>query len=158
MDILYIGRLTTSYGKKLINLAKSISPQTHIQPIPRPLPSIQTIFPHKDPLPKDLTSHVVYNISCKDCPASYIGKTFRQPERRFAEHGKPNDTLPISQPSTTLPNQPLQSSSTTPDPVRRSTRKKNIINYALYVNQIDDIVEEEPTDSTTTSTSKSAIH
>ncbi|CAF2552025.1 unnamed protein product [Rotaria sp. Silwood2] len=52
----------------------------------RQFPSTQTIFPRKDLLAKELTSHVVYNISCKHCPASYIAKTFRQPERRFAEH------------------------------------------------------------------------
>ena len=121
IDIPYVGCLTTSYGKKLINLAKPICPQVYIQPIPRPFPSVQAKFPRKDRLPKELTFHLVYNINCKDCSASYIGKIFRQPERRFAEHGKPKDIRPKLKSSTT-------NQLTTLDPIRRSTRKKNFVN------------------------------
>ena len=30
---------------------------------------------HKDPLPRDKKSNVVYKISCKSCDASYVGQT-----------------------------------------------------------------------------------
>ena len=72
-----------------------------MQPIPRSFPSVQAMFPRKVRLPKELTSHVAYNTNCKDCSASYIGKTFRQLERRFAEHGKPKDIPPKLKSSTT---------------------------------------------------------
>ena len=45
--------------KKLIDIAETVCPQVHIQPIASPPPSIQMLFPWKDPLSKDLTSHVV---------------------------------------------------------------------------------------------------
>ena len=72
--------------KKLIDIAKSVCPQIHIQPIARSLPLIQLLFPRKDPLPNDLTSPVIYNIRCIQRPASYIRMTHRQPAWRFLKH------------------------------------------------------------------------
>ena len=124
VEIPYVGRLTMSYGKKLVELTKSISPQIHLQLIARPPSSIRTFFPHKEPLPKDLTSHVVYNIKCKQCPVSYIGMTLRQPERRFKEHGKPLKTKQKNQ-----HNDDTHRQSTKSITVKRSTRNKMINKY-----------------------------
>ncbi|KYM93792.1 hypothetical protein ALC62_15636 [Cyphomyrmex costatus] len=41
---------------------------------------------HKDPLPREKKSGVVYKISCKGCDASYVGQTCRQLKSRIAEH------------------------------------------------------------------------
>ncbi|KYN10475.1 hypothetical protein ALC57_17384 [Trachymyrmex cornetzi] len=41
---------------------------------------------HKDPLPRDKKSKVVYKISCKSCDASYVGQTCRQLKSRITEH------------------------------------------------------------------------
>ncbi|KYM96667.1 hypothetical protein ALC62_12663, partial [Cyphomyrmex costatus] len=41
---------------------------------------------HKDPLPREKKSGVVYKISCKNCDASYVGQTCRQLKSRIAEH------------------------------------------------------------------------
>ncbi|KMQ83069.1 hypothetical protein RF55_21023 [Lasius niger] len=41
---------------------------------------------HKDTLPNELRSNVVYKISCKDCNASYVGQTSRLLKTRIAEH------------------------------------------------------------------------
>ncbi|CAF3199339.1 unnamed protein product, partial [Rotaria sp. Silwood2] len=102
IDIPYVGRPTTVLGKRLINLASNIQPHIHLQPIPRPPPSLQALFPRKDPIPNYLQSHLVYNIKCNDCDASYIGKTNRQAIRRFREHGAPQEQLihTLSSPST----------------------------------------------------------
>jgi hypothetical protein len=88
VDIPYVSRPTSSFGKKLVNITKQVNPEFHLQPIPRPLPKVQTLFARKDPVPRELLSNVVYNVNCLDCSASYIGKTCRQVARRFVEHGR----------------------------------------------------------------------
>jgi len=87
IDIPFVGKPTEKLGKRLINIAKSINPQIHIQPIHRPPPSISKSFGIKDPIPKLLQSNIVYKINCSNCEASYIGKTIRQATRRLNEHG-----------------------------------------------------------------------
>ncbi|CAF4429218.1 unnamed protein product, partial [Rotaria magnacalcarata] len=47
MDLPFIGIETKTLGKKIIDLAKNIRPDLHIQPIPRPPPAITTFFPQK---------------------------------------------------------------------------------------------------------------
>jgi hypothetical protein len=148
IDIPYIGRPTTVLGKRLINLASQIRPQTHLQPIPRPPPTIQTSFPRKDPIPSYLQSHIVYNLECNNCQASYIGKTDRQALRRFREHGALEEQI-----ITKLVSSPTTANNLKPDPpsceLRRSSRNKNKpINY--FPKEIP-IRENEPT-------FKSAIH
>ncbi|CAF5043232.1 unnamed protein product, partial [Rotaria sp. Silwood1] len=88
MDLPYFNKTTEQLGKKLIKIATSIRPQLHVQPIPRAPPSVSTYFTVKDVIPSQLQSNVVYKINCLECPASYIGKTVRQIERRTHEHGK----------------------------------------------------------------------
>ncbi|CAF1542476.1 unnamed protein product [Didymodactylos carnosus] len=107
-----------------MNLVKKVRPEIHIQPIPRPSPSVSTFFPVKDLIPKDLQSHIVYQLNCLDCEASYIGKTIRQIKRRLKEHGAPQ---PIKQSS--LSHLSIDTPTSTQE-VRRSarnTRKK--VNY-----------------------------
>jgi len=41
---------------------------------------------HKDSLPKDLHTNVVYKISCDNCDASYVGQTRRFLKTRISEH------------------------------------------------------------------------
>ena len=41
---------------------------------------------HKDPLPRDKKSNVVYKISCKSCDVSYVGQMCRQLKSRITEH------------------------------------------------------------------------
>ncbi|CAF3448620.1 unnamed protein product [Rotaria sp. Silwood2] len=89
IDLPYFNKTTEQLGKKLIKIASSIRPQLQVQPIPRAPPSVSTYFTVKDAIPTQLQSNVVYKINCLECPASYIGKTVRQIERRTHEHGKP---------------------------------------------------------------------
>ena len=135
VDIPYVGRLTSTFGKKLINISKQAKPTSHVQPIPRPGPKIQTFFAKKDPIPKELLSNVVYKVNCTCCSASYIGKTCRQISRRFEEHGREKI------PSVAQSQLPL-ASTTTSIISQRSKRNVSIINYALCEKKLDEAVNE----------------
>ncbi|CAF1407553.1 unnamed protein product [Rotaria sp. Silwood1] len=87
IDIPFFGKQTEILGKRIINLAKSINTQIHIQPVQRPSSSISKYFPTKDPIPKLLRSNIVYKLDCSNCESTYIGKTIRQTYRRLQEHG-----------------------------------------------------------------------
>ncbi|EFN60978.1 hypothetical protein EAG_13289, partial [Camponotus floridanus] len=41
---------------------------------------------HKDQLPRENLSNVVYKIPCNDCTATYVGQTGRQLKTRIKEH------------------------------------------------------------------------
>ena len=41
---------------------------------------------HKDPLPGDKKSNVVYKISCKNWDASYVEQMYRQLRSKITEH------------------------------------------------------------------------
>ena len=77
VDIPFYGKPTNILGKRLINLAKSINPKIHVQPIQRPSLSISNYFQVKDKIPKELQSNIVYRVNCSNCESSYIGKTIR---------------------------------------------------------------------------------
>ena len=89
IDLPFIDKETKVLGKKIINLAKTIRPDLHIQPIPRPSSSLVTFFPQKDNTSKEAQSNIVYLISCSDCNESYIGKTIRQASKRHQEYDAP---------------------------------------------------------------------
>lgn len=123
MDIPFVGRPSLVLGKQLINLAHHIDPKIKLQPITRPPPATKTFFPRKDPIPKQLQSRLVYKVQCKDCPASYIGKTIRQAARRLPEHGAPSllpTTYIPTQHDVYPDNAPMESTG-----LRRSDRIKN---------------------------------
>ncbi|CAF1182154.1 unnamed protein product [Didymodactylos carnosus] len=54
-------------GKQIIDVAKTVRPNLHLQPIPRPPSDISSYFSQKDRTPKDLQSHLVYMIACSNC-------------------------------------------------------------------------------------------
>ena len=157
IDIPYVGRLTASFGKKLVKLAKSISPQLHIQPVPRPLPSIQSFFPRKDAQPKNFASYIVYRVNCKKCPASYIGMTTRQAERRFIEHGKHKEIDVDHDHMISSYNIDNVSFDNNTLGLRRSNRSKKIINYALNNKLIDDLIKKSTSQPNKPMVIKSAI-
>jgi hypothetical protein len=129
IDIPYTGQPTLTLGKKLINIVKQVRPDIILQPIPRPSSQIHTLFPRKDTLNKNLQSNVVYEISCKDCPDEYIGKTYRQATRRHVEHGASPAIITSHEQLTTI-----SSSQQVATHLRRSNRNKNKnINYQEIV-------------------------
>ena len=52
---------------------------------------LKTCLPSlKSPIPKELRSHVVYQIDCSGCNASYVGQTCRHLTTRLTEHREAN--------------------------------------------------------------------
>ena len=49
----------------------------------------------KSPVPKELNSHVVYQLFCPSCDASYVGQTIRHLSTRLNEHRRP--TSPVGE-------------------------------------------------------------
>ena len=156
-DIPFVGRPTISYGKKLVNIAKQVEPTFHIQPIYRTFPKVQSLFARKDPVPRQLLSNVVYNIPCVDCPAGYIGKTYRQVSRRLEEHGQVLPVPSYTSQSSQVPDIITTSTAAAGTEVLlcRSERKKQVINYATNEKVLDLAIKEiEPS----TRIINSAIH
>ncbi|CAF1659013.1 unnamed protein product [Adineta ricciae] len=118
IDIPFVGRPSIVLGKKLINFVKQTRPDIKLQPIPRPPPSVQQQLPRKDPVQKHLQSHLVYQIQCMDCDATYIGKTIRHAITRHIEHGAPKHPC---QPGTTTVEPP-----TLAKDLRRSSRLRSL--------------------------------
>ena len=87
--------------KKLNKLLKHCYPKTTFRFIFTNSNTINTLFKHKEPLPTNLISNIVYQFKCPRCNMRYIGKSERNLTLRFAEHsGKSARTgRPISHPS-----------------------------------------------------------
>ena len=49
---------------------------------------IKNYFSHKDPIPNDLKSFLVYKFTCASSSSSYIGETFSHFKTRIEEHMK----------------------------------------------------------------------
>ena len=145
------------FQEKACKLAKSISPQLHIQAAPRPLLSIQSFFPRKDAPPKNLASYIVYCVKCKNCPASYIGMTTRQAERHFSEHGKHKDIDVDHDHMISSYNSDNVSLANNTLALRRSNRNKKIINYALNDKVTDDLIKKSTSQKNEPMVIKSAI-
>jgi hypothetical protein len=89
-EIPYTGLSTSSFKQKLCRISGQVRPDLDVRFYTKPRPSVQTYFNIKDPIPKHLQADVVYSVICIDCGHTYVGKTIRQPIRRFKEHGAPD--------------------------------------------------------------------
>ena len=78
IDLPYVRRLTSTSGKKLINIVKEAKPTLHVQPISHSFSKVQTFFLQEKIVSKKLLSNVVYKVNCTCCSASYIGETCYQ--------------------------------------------------------------------------------
>ena len=119
--------------KSIINLAKSVRPDLHLQPILRPPPTVATFFPQKDRITKNVQAAIVYMVSCSDCNKSYIGKTNRQASRRHQEHGAPSQFKSPTASAVTIPSAECQQ-------LRRSgrLRAKLRVNYRPVQTECND--------------------
>ena len=96
----YYGCLSFSIRKKLNRVLKQCYPNTIFRFIFTNSKTINSLFKHKEPLPLNLTSTIVYQYKCPQCNMRYLGKTERNLTLRFAEHcGKSARTgRPIAHP------------------------------------------------------------
>ena len=159
VDIPFVGRPTAILGRRLSNIAKQVRPDITLQPIPRSFPTIQKLFPRKDPVDKNLQANIVYKIHCEECPAKYIGKTWRQATRRHVAHGAASTSVrSVRQPTPEkLPAGHRMESHA--GGLRRSKRNENKnVNYKQLHDPFasDEYVVEE--ESSVKSENKSAIH
>lgn len=147
INVPYVGKATRQFSKEINKLAKRVKPQTQIITVSRPPPAIRHMFKNKDDIPKNLQSHVVYQLNCNTCSEKYIGKTVRQACRRLKEHGAPINITKIQS------NQNL----------RRSTRIAENEKFQIYYGESDtsdddDDDDEINVDTTTTTTSAIQQH
>ncbi|CAF2144860.1 unnamed protein product [Rotaria magnacalcarata] len=127
VNVPYAEKATRQFSKEINKLAKKVKPTSQIIIVPRPPPAVKHIFKNKDEIPKNLKSHVVYQLSCNTCSEKYIGKTVRQASRRLKEHGAPQ-TITTIEPSQYL---------------RRSERIANNKKLQIYYGESDSNTEEE---------------
>ena len=96
----YYGLLSYDIRKKLNKTLKHYYPKTVFRFIFTNPKTISSLFKHKEALPTNLTSNIIYEFKCSHCNMRYIGKTERNLTLRFAEHsGKSARTgRPIASP------------------------------------------------------------
>ena len=96
----YYGCLSFSIRKKLNKILTRCYPNTTFRYIFTNPKTISSLFKHKEALPLNLISNIVYEYKCSHCSMRYLGKTERNLTLRFAEHaGKSARTgRPVSHP------------------------------------------------------------
>ena len=96
----YYGLLSYSIRKSLHKLLKQCYPNTIFRFIFTNSKTIGTMFKHKEPLPSNLISNIVYQFDCPQCKMRYIGETKRNLSLRVPEHRglSPRTGRPISTP------------------------------------------------------------
>ena len=82
----FTGAHSLQIRTKLIKLVSSCFPQIDLRVVLKPGKHLSTFFQFKDPIPKFLKSHVVYQFKCQCCAALYIEQTRRYLLMRISEH------------------------------------------------------------------------
>ena len=97
----YYGLLSFDIRKNLNKILKSAYPDTLFRFIFTNPCTIGSQFRHKEQLPPNLTSNIVYLFTCLHCKMRYIGSTHRNLSLRIPEHLgiSPRTGKPISRPS-----------------------------------------------------------
>jgi hypothetical protein len=89
----YTHRKCEDFGNRLKRLVNENFPQVDFKVAFQTPRTIGSLFPFKDNIKRtEDKSHVVYKLNCKDCEASYIGKTQRILSIRIDEHEKRTDS------------------------------------------------------------------
>ncbi len=69
------------------NISESVLAPLNIRTCFKPHQTLRNLLVHvKDPTPPESRKGVVYQVSCSDCPATYIGQTGRTITHRIKEH------------------------------------------------------------------------
>ena len=85
-SLLYIGDDSKNLQADLQKLLQNFFPQIDLKLVFTNKFTIGSIFNHKDKLPRNLHSGIIYNYSCTGCTAGYLGSTIRAFYMREAEH------------------------------------------------------------------------
>ena len=97
----FYGSYSYVMKRKLSQLFKKYYPQINLRIVMTNNNTIGKLFKFKDVLPTSLCSRIVYEYSCGDCGATYVGKSQRHLHTRIAEHKglSVRTGQPISRPS-----------------------------------------------------------
>ena len=82
----FLGPQTYIAKRKLSALITKFYPHVSIRFIITPSSTVQIFFSFKDKLPSSLVSSVIYEYSCRQCSATYIGETRKQLKVRVSQH------------------------------------------------------------------------
>ena len=72
--------------RRLKSVIEHFYPQVNARIIFQSSNSIQNFFKFKDRIPLSLASSVVYQYTCRQCSATYIGETKKQLKVRISQH------------------------------------------------------------------------
>ena len=86
LNLPFYGSQTYVMKRKLGQLFKKYYPQIDLRIVMTNSNIIGNLFRFKDLLPTLLCSRIVYEYSCGDCGATYVGKSQRHLHTRIAEH------------------------------------------------------------------------
>ena len=82
----YCGQSSMTFKHKIVNLLKEYYPNEDTRVFFRSGLTLKSMLSHKERIPDELQSGVVYKYLCRSCNASYVGRTGRQLRVRIAEH------------------------------------------------------------------------
>src|SRR5215469_17992741 len=82
----FYDQIYSELKNNLNKLLRNTFPQLKINLIFTNGYTIKSIINHKDKIPKNLMSGIIYKFNCNSCNAVYIGSTVRQLNVRIAEH------------------------------------------------------------------------
>ena len=97
----YYGLLSFDIRKKINKALKQCYPKTTFRFIFSNPNTIGSMFKHKETIPPNLISNIVYQFNCSSCKVRYVGLTERNLTLRIAEHKgcSARTGRPISHPS-----------------------------------------------------------
>ena len=78
--------MSSNLKQKLQTSIWNSSPQCNIKVILKSTNHLSSLFRFKDVIPKELRSHLVYELSCSSCNATYYGKIKRHLNGRSGKH------------------------------------------------------------------------
>ena len=86
LKIPFLGVQSFRMKRKLKSIIEHFYPQVNARIIFQSSNSIQNFFKFKDRIPLSLASSVVYQYTCRQCSATYIGETKKQLKVRISQH------------------------------------------------------------------------
>ena len=82
----YLDYMTGKLKNELVSILNSRFPQLNVRLVFTNKNSIASLFRHKEKLPNNLRSNIIYKFECESCKALYFGSTTRHFKSRIAEH------------------------------------------------------------------------
>ena len=86
LKIPFLGIQSFRMKRRLKSVIEHFYPQVNARIIFQSSNSIQNFFKFKDRIPLSLASSVVYQYTCRQCSATYIGETKKQLKVRISQH------------------------------------------------------------------------